>query len=421
MIKDKFDYSLEDYVYENMLLELKNKAAAGMGKDWETKTWESIASGIVAGESEDVQSVMSAFYAAFNRKSFDDLRVLWLPDDNAELVLPGYDKARGPWAIEKLFRRVVRESKPMGLVSSRPLSVRVDGYIATVVTLETVEESPVNKQLPKRGKGAPSAPAFKSKTKTPRYVLALTLLRKFNWQWRLMLHQAVRVSPDAAALADSVSSPAASSTAVGKKGGKKESLMSPVMRSASVAGLRSELQAEEQRSARSNVVKLGVDGKSLFIDGEAIGVGSLSSKKTAAANGAVLGLDVSESASVTKKTVRALRDVCKAGLISAESKELLLNDVIAHVIDEDTSLVEVAYELLVLGAQTGNEIQDISDFVDECNVIAKRLQETGGDRLAGDGDEDDEDDDEEEDEDDEDDDEDDIVMGRRIGTARKQK
>ena len=39
-------------------------------------------------------SVVNAFYSAFNRKNFDEIRVLWLPsNDETSCILPGYDRA----------------------------------------------------------------------------------------------------------------------------------------------------------------------------------------------------------------------------------------------------------------------------------------------------------------------------------------
>ena len=43
-------------------------------------------------EEMQIRGVMKAYYGAFNRKNFDELQVLWLPDENAELILPGNNK-----------------------------------------------------------------------------------------------------------------------------------------------------------------------------------------------------------------------------------------------------------------------------------------------------------------------------------------
>ena len=59
--------------------------------------------------------------------------------------------------------------------------------------------------------------------------------------------------------------------------------------------------------------------------------------------------------------------------ISEEQKELLLNDVINKVSSESTSLVEVAFELLVLRPRNEGAEVDISEFVDQCNAISEML------------------------------------------------
>ena len=60
--------------------------------------------------------------------------------------------------------------------------------------------------------------------------------------------------------------------------------------------------------------------------------------------------------------------------ISEEQKELLLNDVINKVSSESTSLVEVAFELLVLRPRNEGAEVDISEFVDQCNAISEMLK-----------------------------------------------
>jgi TATA-binding protein-associated factor Taf7 len=102
--------------------------------------------------------------------------------------------------------------------------------------------------------------------------------------------------------------------------------------------------------------------------------------------------------------------------ITIEQKELLLNDVINKVTSEDTSLVEVAYELLVLRPRKEEHLEDISDFVDQCNVIAERLLLEGDSEedqyveLVNDDDDDDEDEDEEEEDEEEREEEDERKM-----------
>ena len=53
---------------------------------------------------------------------------------------------------------------------------------------------------------------------------------------------------------------------------------------------------------------------------------------------------------------------------------MLLNDVINKVSSEGTSLVEVAFELLVLRPRNEGSEEDISEFVDQCNIISEMIQ-----------------------------------------------
>lgn len=77
-----------------MLDDLKSKAtkAAENGDHMQASLWKAMASNYGQDEELQVTSVVRAFYSAINRKSLDDLQSMWLPDENAELMLPGYNK-----------------------------------------------------------------------------------------------------------------------------------------------------------------------------------------------------------------------------------------------------------------------------------------------------------------------------------------
>ena len=66
-------------------------------------------------------------------------------------------------------------------------------------------------------------------------------------------------------------------------------------------------------------------------------------------------LPIDPQASVSKQTIQALRYLFKAGQITRENKELLMLDIIEHVAREETSLLVVAYELLVVKAKGSNQ------------------------------------------------------------------
>ena len=92
MLKNKFDYSIEDYIAQSLAFEIKSQAVKAPS-EWEAATWRSIAEGRLLCDQDDIHSTIDAFYSALNRKSFDDLHVLLLPDENTVFTLPGYSTA----------------------------------------------------------------------------------------------------------------------------------------------------------------------------------------------------------------------------------------------------------------------------------------------------------------------------------------
>ena len=95
MLKDKFIYSVEDYIAQNLAREVGNQAVLAPS-EWEAATWRSIAEGRAQGEQDEVRSTIAALYSALNRKCYDDLHVLLLPDENTVFTLPGYSTAVRP-------------------------------------------------------------------------------------------------------------------------------------------------------------------------------------------------------------------------------------------------------------------------------------------------------------------------------------
>ena len=52
---------------------------------------------------------------------------------------------RGHFAIERLLKTMIKDNKPLGFIGHRVLGVHVCGYVATVYTIETIEEPPAKK------------------------------------------------------------------------------------------------------------------------------------------------------------------------------------------------------------------------------------------------------------------------------------
>ena len=92
---DRYQYSLQDYIQQNLLGELHNKASESLaaGQALNASVYSALEMELRGTEEVEVRAVMKAYYSAFNRQNLDEVRSLWLPDENAELLLPGYEKA----------------------------------------------------------------------------------------------------------------------------------------------------------------------------------------------------------------------------------------------------------------------------------------------------------------------------------------
>ena len=181
------------------------------------------------------------------------------------------------------------------------------------------------------------------------------MLRKFSWQWRILTHHAVRVQTNIVSLEKSQATTAkgiaedalAKQTSEGTlyiacqrslfhdnfiilavispllsqefKGLSKQSsseLKKSVGKSDLMKG-RIELTDDDLKGRRRgvNVIRLENNGKGLRIDkanGESIGISALGAFARQMLSGDVESKETETS--VTKQTVRALREVCKRGL-----------------------------------------------------------------------------------------------------------
>lgn len=140
MLKDKFGYAIEDYIFQSYMNSCSKRAlnAEKVGNIAQRALWSAIPKGHAAEEEIEVRAVIGSLYSAFNRKNFEELKTLWLPDESVELTLPGYDSAYGHDAVDKLYRKVTTESKPFGSVSHRVLGVDMIGYLSIATIVETV-------------------------------------------------------------------------------------------------------------------------------------------------------------------------------------------------------------------------------------------------------------------------------------------
>ena len=190
MKKHHFGYALEDFVFQNMIRDIYQRADKAKAKSQliEESMWRALALKHKDEQETEVKAVMKSLYSAFNRKNYDELRTLWLPDESVEMVLPGHEKARGSNEVQKLYRQIIKNSRPFGSVDAKVVSVNSNGFVAVVQTVEIVGPGTELKVLKKKTAG----PAPVTKPSPPKRVLATTVLRKWNQQWRVMVHHAVR-------------------------------------------------------------------------------------------------------------------------------------------------------------------------------------------------------------------------------------
>ena len=119
---------------------------------------------------------------------------------------------------------------------------------------------------------------------------------------------------------------------------------------------------------------------------------------------------IDNTASITKQTLQALRVLFDIGKITRQVKEALVMDMISCIAKDETSLVEVAYELLVVQShsnksRSGSNLELLDEFADQVNVLVNNTEIVDSNRYSSDTD--DEDDDLNSDNDDDDDDSDD--------------
>jgi len=117
------------------------------------------------------------------------------------------------------------------------------------------------------------------------------------------------------------------------------------------------------------------------------------------------GVVIDNTASITKQTLQALRLLFDIGKITRQVKEALVMDMISCIAKDETSLVEVAYELLVVQSNrykvhAGKNIELLDEFADQVNVLINSTDIIDSSRYNDDEEEDDDDEDDEDDEDD---------------------
>jgi len=421
MMDNMFDYAVEDYVFQSLLSGLKKRAGKEkrVGKTLEAALWDSIARGMELEEAEQVQAVVESLYSAINRANFDEIQTLYLPDDaNVEMVLPNYPVARGFYNVDKLWRRVVKESKPFGSIKAEVKSVKVVGFLAVVHVIEHVQAGSALRKVTRRGQRLITSGG--NHNGKPKRIITTLVLRKFNKQWRVQVHHATKFSKSTLA-GDAVPDPTAkmSSNEVLEGSGILPSLpddLRTMLRDGGggvsvVSRINKDGNWERVQSIGVNdgvdYEEVGKQGRVVEFGGRHLSPTTTGSKSSGhddvLDSNAIKGLlgmptdgeDEGEDnevrkQSVTKLTVRALRTLTSVGSLTKEQKEVLLSDIIDKVSNDESSPVEIAYELLVVKGD-GRTIDQASwkkmgivnesgleEFADQCRIICDNILEKQG-------------------------------------------
>lgn len=204
--KDQFEYGVEDFVRQSMVTDIAAKASKYEKDDMmlEANLWKTVIVGFQEEDKSEVEAAVKSFYSAFNRKNYDEMRVLLLPCETTSCNLPGHDRTVGVGRVHKTYKRILTTTKPMATVRPEVVSVTTSGFVAVVQVVEHVEAGGVGAgDLKKIGNRQEQKLAAQRKltgedsrggeVKTLRQVHSTFVLRKYNQQWRILLHEAVPV------------------------------------------------------------------------------------------------------------------------------------------------------------------------------------------------------------------------------------
>jgi hypothetical protein len=204
--KGQFEYGVEDFVRQSMESDIAVKAAKyeQESKMLEANLWKTIALGFQEEEKSEVEATVKSFYSAFNRKNYDEIRVLLLPCETTSCNLPGHDRIVGVSKVHKTYKKLLTNTKPMATVRPEVVSIKTSGFVAVVQVVEHIESGGVGAgDLKKIGNRQQQKAAAEKKmsgdgardkeVKMLRKVHSTLVLRKFNQQWRILLHEALPV------------------------------------------------------------------------------------------------------------------------------------------------------------------------------------------------------------------------------------
>ena len=347
-----FQYSASDYVLQNMQRELQQKALANAAKGYllEASAWETIAYGFAEKEMEEVGAVIKGYYSAINRRNFDEVKALLLPDEETSCVLPGYEQATGYSQVESLLKQVIKEAKPFGSIAVSPIAIYAVGYTAIAQVFETIEPGTALKTVKRNAKSKP--------TKAPvKRVCSTLVLRKFNKQWRVWGVHSVKVGR-ASLLGDKVPaprmikpsqsrSPAASERSKSDRSSASGRALTKAIRA--ILSDNKRMQNDSENDDDDDDEDDEDDDSDLGRKQSRATSASSSDNKTRQMHRSILDSDVVDSdAPSIKQAVQALRLLHFRGELTADQRDVLVRDTVLSVAAEKVPMLEVAYELLLM-------------------------------------------------------------------------
>ncbi len=206
--KGKYEYAVEDFVRQDMVRTISNMALNYHENDrnLEANLWNTIAVGFEEDDKEEIKAVIESFYSAFNRKNFDEMRVLLLPSAETSCKLPGHGRVSGVGKAHQTYRRVLTTTKPLATVRPEVVGITTSGFVAVAHVMENVEPGRLGGDLKGVGNRQQQQQAARNKMlsgSTPstnnnagkpfRRFHSTLVLRKFNQQWRIVVHETAPV------------------------------------------------------------------------------------------------------------------------------------------------------------------------------------------------------------------------------------
>lgn len=383
-MKGVYDFNLDDYVRQGLgnLIDENAQKALEAGDEREFKKLAILSMQAQENEKDEVVSVINEYYDALSRRDRKAISLVWLPDPNSELILPGHNKARGVTQRLETYKLLNLEIKNFGIITPQIISVECFGNVAFVHSIDDVS---LSAKAIARGttKGRPEP-----KPLQPKRLFSTTVLRFVNKHWRIMIHHTMRfrhssftgdlpeiVIPPPKRATPSTSATASTTTSSASSGKSIVDLLkNPITVTNPTAlqpGSIEQLALEEIRKLNNKEEKPAevTSSSSPLLSSSALSRTSTPTTQTL----------YPEGISVTKKAIITLRYLVDRQLLTKTEKDMLVNYIIDSISEDKKSSVETAFNVL-FGNEPENLLKEsfdrsIEEFCDQCHEILLKLKE----------------------------------------------